>query len=98
MYLSCGVRADARAGVFEFECNWLPETPPELEDEEGYGPENASFVSIVHEAVSVAFTMLLSHLKHADSSFKSHCRRYDENFQPVGPVVNEKSSGSTPQR
>ena len=98
MYLSCGVRVDARAGVFEFECAWLPETPSELEDEEGYGPENASFASIVHEAVSVAFTMLLSHLKRADSSFRRHYRRYEENFQPVDPVVNERSSGSTPQR
>ena len=97
MYLSCGVRADAEAGVFELECAWLPETPPERDGDEGYGPENASFASIVHEAVSVAFTMLLSHLKRADSSFKSYYRRYDGNFQPVETVVNERSSSSTPR-
>lgn len=83
MYLSCGVRVDARAGVFEFECAWLPQTPPEREDEEGYGPKNASFGSIVHEAVSVAFTMLLSHLKCADSSFRRYYRRYDGKLQPI---------------
>lgn len=93
MYLSCGVRVDPGAGVFEIECAWLPRTRPEQEREEGYGPENASFVSIVHEAVSVAFTMLLSHLKCDDSKFKLYRKKYDKNLQ----VVNERSNGSTPQ-
>lgn len=97
MYLSCGVRVDPASGVLEFECAWLPETPPEREDEEGYGPKNASFGSIVHEAVSVAFTMLLSHLKCADSSFRWYYRRYDGSLQPVETVVNQRSSDSTPQ-
>lgn len=97
MYLSCGVRVDPAAGVFEFECAWLPKTPPEREDEEGYGPKNASFGSIVHEAVSVAFTMLLSHLKCADSSFRWHYRKYDGSLQPVETIVNQRSSDSTPQ-
>ena len=97
MYLSCGVRVDAEAGVVEFECVWLPQTPPEREDEEGYGPQNASFGSIVHEAVSVAVTMLLSHLKCADSSFKRYCRKYEGTLQPIAPVVNGRSSGNTPQ-
>lgn len=93
MYLSCGVRVDRSAGVFEIECNWLPQMPDDQEQDRGYGPENASFVSIVHEAVSVAFTMLLSHLECDDSKFKLYQKKYDKNFQ----VVNERSNGSTPQ-
>ncbi len=83
MYLSCGVRVDPGNGLFEFECVWLPNTPRDKQHEAGYGPENASFASIVHESVSVAFTMLLSHLKCADSRFKLYRKEYDGMFQPV---------------
>ena len=54
-------------------------------------PENASFSSIIHEATSVAFTMLLSHLRCANSSFKSYLRRYDACFQPIKTVVDGRS-------
>ena len=94
--LSCGVRVDPKSGIFEFECNWSPKTPPEREEDVGYGPENASFASIVHEATSVAFTMLLSHLMYKKSSFKSYTKRYDANLQPLAPVLNGMSNGSTP--
>lgn len=94
MYLSCGVLVNPGTGNFEIECTWLPETPCKLENEQGYGPENASFASIVQEAVSVAFTMLLSHLKYENSSFNSYQKQYDENFQPV---ANERSNGNTPR-
>ena len=83
MYLSCGVLVDRKSGIYELECNWSPSTPPELACAEGYGPDNASFASIVHEATSIAFTMLLSHLKCSESSFKSYRRRYNANFEPV---------------
>ena len=96
MFLSCGVLVDRKSGVFEFECNWSPGTPAKRADEEGYGPENASFASIVHEATSVAFTMLLSHLRCEHSDFKSYLRRYDASFQPVETVVNGRSNGNTP--
>lgn len=96
-YLSCGVLVDPEAGAFTFECAWLPETPPEREGDEGYGPGNASFASIVHEAVSVAFTMLLSHLKCADSRFRSYCRKYNRNLHPVETIVKGRSNGNTPQ-
>ena len=95
MLLSCGVRVDRESGIFAFECNWAPETPAELVDAEGYGPENASYASIIHEATCVAFSMLLSHLKCRKSSFKSYFRKYDANFQPVKTVVNGKSNDST---
>ena len=96
MLLSCGVLVDRESGVFEFECAWSPTTPSERVDEEGYGPENASFASVIHEATSVAFTMLLSHLRCADSGFKSYLRRYDANFQPIETIVDGRSNGNTP--
>ena len=94
MLLSCGVLVDQVSGIYEFECNWSPRTPIELANLEGYGPENASFASIVLEATSVAFTMLLSHLKHSKSSFKSYRRRYDANFKSVESVVDGNSNGN----
>ena len=96
MLLSCGVLVDRKSDVFEFECTWSPTTPPERVDEKGYGPENASFASVIHEATSVAFTMLLSHLSCANSDFKSYRRRYNACFRPVETFVNGKSSGNTP--
>ena len=96
MFLSCGVLVDRKSGIFEFECNWSPTTPASRENDEGYGPENASFASIVHEATSVAFTMLLSHLRCAESDFKSYVRRYNASFVPVETVVNGRSNSNTP--
>ena len=88
MLLGCGVRVDREAGVYEFECAWSPKIPKDQAEVEGYGPENASFASIVLEATSVAFTMLLSHLRDEKSPFRYYRRRYDGNFTPVEtPVV-----------
>ena len=83
MLLCCGVSVDRSAGVYKYECAWSPKTPKEREDVQGYGPENASFASIVLEATSVAFTMLLSHLRCEKSLFKRYRNEYDANFAPV---------------
>ena len=91
-FLSCGVLVDRESGIFEFECSWSPKTPDARAEDVGYGPDNASFASIVHEATSIAFTMLLSHLTCADSSFKSYVRRYDASLKPVKTLVNGKPS------
>lgn len=96
-FLSCGVRVDQDAGVYEFECSWRPATPAARQDAEGYGPENASYISIVQEATSIAFSMLLSHLKSPRSDFRSYFRTYDADLRPVKTYVNGKSNGSTPQ-
>ena len=88
MLLCCGVRVDRVAGVYEFECAWSPRTPKDQADAEGYGPENASFASIVLEATSVAFTMLLSHLQSGKSPFRRYRKKYDANFAPVETVVD----------
>ena len=96
MLLSCGVLVDREAGVFAFECNWSPSTPLARAADEGYGPENASFASIILEATSVAFTMLLGHLKSGQRSFRSYFRRYDSNFRPVETVIDGVSNGNGP--
>ena len=87
MLLSCGVHVDRKAGVYEYECAWSPKTPEDQAEVEGYGPENASFASIVLEATSVAFTMLLSHLQCGKSQFRYYRRKYDANFVPVERIV-----------
>lgn len=88
MLLCCGVRVDREAGEYRFECAWSPKTPEDQVEVEGYGPENASFASIVLEATSVAFTMLLSHLRDGRSPFKRYRRKYDANFMPVETIVS----------
>lgn len=87
MLLSCGVRVDRKAGVYEYECAWSPKTPEDQADVEGYGPENASFASIVLEATAVAFNMLLCHLENGESQFRYYRRKYDANFKPVETII-----------
>ena len=87
MLLSCGVRVDREAGIYEYECAWSPKTPEDRADVQGYGPENASFASIVLEATSVAFTMLLSHVNCQKSRFRRYKRVYDANFVPIETVI-----------
>ena len=94
-YLSCGIQVDKEKGEYSFECNVRGSTPFNRVDEEGYGPENASYGAIVLEATTVAFTMLISYLKSQKSNFKSYLKRYDENFVPVEIAVNGKSMYST---
>ncbi|MCY3614861.1 MAG: ThiF family adenylyltransferase [Bacteroidetes bacterium] len=93
-YLSCGILVDQDRGLFEYECTWSPKTPTNRLEDEGYGPENASFASLVHEATSIAFTMLLNHLKCPNSEFKSYFRQYDSCLKPIKTLINGKSNGS----
>ena len=81
--LSCGVMIDEEIGKFEFECTWNPETPVETEAEQDYGPNNGSYSAIVAEATSVAFSMLLNHLKEGEEKLISYNKEYDSNFLPV---------------
>ena len=95
-YLSCGVHVEFESASFE--CNWKPKTPPKLADDEGYGPDNGSYVAVVQEAVSVGFAMLLHHLKCPEekSSFTSYYREYDACFVPLKTCVNENPRNSIP--
>ena len=94
--LSCGILVDREEGTFEFECNWSPMTPPERAHAKGYGPDDASFASVVLEATAVAFTMLISHLGDTESDFRSYLRRYDATFRPVETLINGKPNCNTP--
>ena len=92
-YLSCGVRVDPKNDEFAFVCNWRPVSPEKgIDHYDGYGPENASFGSIVIEATSIAFTMLLSHLKDAQSDFVKYYKKYDGTFRPTEISINGKTS------
>ena len=88
MLICCGVRVDREGGEYEFECAWSPKTPDDQAEVEGYGPENASFAAIVLEATSVAFTMLVSHLRDGKSQFRRYRRKYDEHFMVVDTSVS----------
>ena len=81
--LSCGVMIDEEIGKFEFECTWNPRTPTETEAERDYGPNNGSYGAIVAEATSVAFSMLLNHLKEGAEKIISYNKEYDPNFLPI---------------
>lgn len=79
MYLSTGIHVEDGKSLFE--CNWRPKTPEAKKDARGYGPENASYISIVTEATCVAFSMLLHHLKNPESKkFRKYYREYDGDF------------------
>ena len=79
MFLSVGIAVEDEKSFFE--CTWKPETDEADKEREGYGPENASYISIVTEATSVAFSMLLHHLKNPESGeFKHYYREYDGNL------------------
>lgn len=88
MYLSTGIIVDKEFAYFE--CNWKPETPEHKKEDEGYGPENSSFISIVSEATSVAFTMLLHHIDNPKSrEFKSYYKKYS-GFKPITIQIDGK--------
>ena len=88
MLLCCGVRVDREGGEYKFECAWSPKTPEDQAEVAGYGPDNASFASIVLEATAVAFTMLISHLRDGKSPFRRYQRKYDANFMVVDTSVS----------
>ncbi len=77
--ISMGVHVNGE-GEACYECAWKPKTPIEKEEEAGYG--NGSYASIVIEATSVAFSMLLHNLKNPNSSDFTYYFQSYENFIP----------------
>ena len=75
------------SGNAGYECTWKPKTPINKKDEEGYG--NGSYISIVTEATSVAFSMLLHNLKNPTSSDFRHYFKSYENFIPKSESVKK---------
>ena len=64
---------------FSYECRWNPKISKKNIENKGYGKDNGSFASIVWEATSVGFNMLLSQLSNHCSDFK-YCYRQYKNF------------------
>ena len=73
------VNKDGHSG---FECTWVPETPKATEGAEGYGV--GSYISIVVEATSVAFSMLLHNLKKPNSN---DFRKYYKEYKDHAPLI-----------
>ena len=77
LFLSCGIHVGERESYYE--CAWKPKTPKSKEDAEGYGDNNGSYVSILAEATSVAFSMLLHHIKYPESKiFRRFYKKYHD--------------------
>ena len=84
-YLGIGVYVD-EIGSAGYECYWsspssLRETPEKRKEDEGYG-RGGSYAAIVIEATSVAFSMLLHHLKNPSSRDFCYFFKSYKNFAP----------------
>ena len=74
-YMSVGVEIKAGGKAF-YECSWMLKTPKKMKNEQGYG-EHGSYASIVMEATSAGFGMLLNHLLNEESKDGYVCREHD---------------------
>lgn len=78
-YLSAGVHIGKKGSAYE--CTWEGKTDPNDETYvDGYG--NGSYISIVTEATSVAFRMLLNHLS-GKNTFKKIKKEINPEFEEV---------------
>ncbi len=83
--MSIGVFVGKELGTAGYECTWKPRTPDDSLDRDGYG--NGSYASIVMEATSVGFAMLLHNLKNPNSNaFKRYYKSY-KNFVPSKCII-----------
>ncbi len=82
MFMGIGVFIN-EGGHSGFECAWMRKTPEEKKGDEGYGA--GSYISIVVEATSVAFSMLLHHLKNPNSD---NFRYYYKEYKDHAPLTN----------
>ena len=81
--LSVGVSIARNPLFCSYECVWNQSIAKEQIEKEGYGEDNGSFASIVWEATSVGFNMLLSHLNDPSSDFKYCYREYKDFGRPT---------------
>lgn len=82
-YLSIGVGVDQEKNLAFYECTWKPETPESKKGDEGYGPKNGSFASIVLEAAAVGFNLMLHHLQNPDNpEYNARHKKYLD-FAPI---------------
>lgn len=79
-YLVIGV--EIKKNYSRFVCGWKTKTPKIEEDLKGYGENNASYMSIVSEATSVGFNLMLHHMNCGSKENKYIERKY-ENYFPI---------------
>ena len=80
----CRYRFDKKRKSAQYECSWRSQSPDKIPNaNRGYGPDNGSYASVVLEATSVAFNLMLYHLENPNSSsYRYYYKRY-RNFRPV---------------
>ncbi len=77
-YLVIGVSIEKN--LSRYVCGWMTKTSSSEEDLEGYGENNGSYMSIVTEAVSAGFNLMMHHIekeylknnKYIERSYKNH--------------------------
>lgn len=89
-YLSVGVEIDRQKTTATIECTWKPKTPLKEKEREGYGQDNGSFASIILEASSVAFHMMLHHIQNPNSKKFRHYVKTYKDFLPVETLLSDK--------
>jgi hypothetical protein len=92
-YLSAAIRIDPvdSGDILFFECGWFLKTPESKKDSKGY-PNNASLASIIMEATSVVFSMMLANLKNDSKSSKFFkYRKTYKSFVPSKIEINGKT-------
>lgn len=89
-YLSVGINVSPDGNAC-YECAWCMDTPQAKINEKGYGENNGSYASIVMEATSAGFGMLLNHLSNADSDYINLFREFN-NFIPIMQTTEKPKS------
>jgi len=80
-YLVIGV--EINENISRFACGWMAKTPDFEKDLKGYGENNGSYMSIVSEAVSSGFNLMMHHMKDGDFAKENYIERKYVNYFPV---------------
>lgn len=75
-YLVIGVEINQVNASAKYVCGWMTTTNNNDVDQEGYGERNGSYMSIVLEAVSAGFNMMMHCLETNNHSMGYICREY----------------------
>jgi hypothetical protein len=80
-YIVIGV--EINENMSRFVCGWMTKTPNFEKDLKGYGENNGSYMSIVSEAVSSGFNLMMHHMKDGDFKKENYIERKYVNYFPV---------------
>lgn len=80
-YLVIGVEINENISMFA--CGWMDKTLDFEKDLKGYGENNGSYMSIVSEAVSSGFNLMMHHMKDGDFTKENYIGRKYVNYFPV---------------